>query len=204
MARFTILITILFSLANASLFDFYYFNKAKKAYKAKDYKEAQKYIYKVDADNDYINYDIANINYKTKDYAEAIKYYKRAYGKRVNEADRLFNLANSYLMFGEFDNAILTYQKALSFSNDPDIISNLKLAKLLKEKAKKESAKKNKKDKEGKKKLNKNKIGKKIEKKHKSKLSKELKKMLKASLKDKKLPVLMYKINSSKNKNNPW
>jgi len=204
MSRIIILFSMFFSLANASLFDFYYFNKAKKAYEEKNYKKAQKYIYKIDADNDYINYDIANISYKVKDYAQAIKYYKRAYGKRVNEADRLFNLGNSYLMFGEFDNAILTYQKALNFSNDEDILKNLKLAKLLKTKAKKESAKKNKKDKEGKKKLNKNKIGKKIHKKHKSKLSKELQKMLKANLRDKKLPVLMYQINSGKTKNNPW
>jgi len=198
-----ILILISLSSLNASLFDFYYFSKAKEAYENKDYILAQKYIYKVDADNDYINYDIANINYKANDYSEAIKYYKRAYGKRVNEADRLFNLANSYLKMGEFDNAITVYKKALVLRRDEDTIYNLKLAKILKEKAKNISAK-NKKDKEGKQKVNKNKVGKKMNKKHKSKLSKEMQKILKESLKDKKLPVLMYKINSGEIKNNPW
>ncbi len=205
MGKVIILFTLFLSFIDASLFDFYYFNKAKKAYRDKDYKKAQQYIYKVDTDNDYINYDIANISYKAKDYAQAIKHYKRAYGKRVNEANRLFNLGNSYLMMGDFDNAIATYKKALEFRNDNDTLKNIKLAIKLKNKAKKESSKKNKKDKEGKQKLNKNKIGKKkLKKREKSKLSKELQKMIKQSLKEKKIPVLMYEIQSGKKKKNPW
>ena len=191
--------TLLFcGVANASLFNFYYLKKAQEAYRDKNFKKALDYLKYFDEDMDYLNYDIANIYYKQKDYSNAVKYYKRAYGNNVKESDRLFNLGNSYLKLKQFDNAIICYKKALEFTNDSDIINNLQLAQILKQKSKttpKSSTLK------GKTNLKEHKVGKKITK-HKNKLSQELKKMLEKNLRNKKMPVLMYKIKSGKNNPN--
>ncbi len=199
-----ILFSVIFfcSIANASLLNFYYLKKAQDAYRAKNFKQALKYLKYFDEDLDYLNYDLANIYYKLKDYSSAVKYYKRAYGSNVKESDRLFNLGNSYLKLKQFDNAILCYKKALEFTNDSDIINNLQLAQILKQKSKdiaKTSTIK------GKTNPKEHKIGKKIEKRKKSKLSQELKKMLEKNLKNKKVPVIMYKIKDSNNiQLKPW
>ena len=208
------------------LFDFYYIKKAKEYYQNGEYKKSIKMLNSLD-DSFEKNYNIAQNYYKMGRYKEALLHYKRAFGEGVDEHNRLHNIGNCYFKLKEYDNAILAYEYALKLKEDKDTKYNLLLAKLAKKKQNENKDNKKKKEQDGKGKKKKDKKSKKdknIDKKskqrkltkkeleelkklqQKQKLQKRLKSMLNKSLQDKKIPILMYKINKNSPKSNlkPW
>jgi len=233
MNKIIILIFMLISFSFASLLDFKKLPNIYSLYNSGNYKDSLLELKSLNRDTPRVNYDIANILYKQGKFKKAINYYKRSFGKGVNEASRIYNLANCYFKLKEWDSAIFSYKIALKLKDDADAKYNLALAYKMKNAPKKESKKSNKKEKkkqgEGKKdknqkgkkgktskkstqkdrKLTKEELKKLQELERKEKFKKELKKMLNRSLKDKKAPVLMYRIDSgAKNKRaqelKPW
>jgi Ca-activated chloride channel family protein len=209
----------------ASIVDFNKISKATLLYNSGNYKESYSSFKELKSDTPEVNYNIANTLYKQGKYKAAIKYYKRAFGASVDEANRIYNIGNCYFLLKEYDNAIFAYKMALKLKDDEDTKANLALAYKIKNRPKKQSKKDKQKKKEGKgakDKQNKGKKGKSSKKstnkdkkltkeelkmlkelEKKTKFKKELKKMLNRSLKDKKAPVLMYRIDSGNTKAKP-
>jgi tetratricopeptide (TPR) repeat protein len=229
MYRVLSIIVVLSLFCNASLFDFKKLWSFQNYYNNKEYKKALDVLDEYSKDTPIINYNRANTLYKLKEYKEAIKYYKKAHSKDVDELNRLFNIANCYFKLDELDNAIYVYKLILKFKDDKATKNNLELALKRKLKELKEAKeKKNKKEKKSKKNSNKRdnknkKEKKKVNKKRKltkkellklkklqekEKFKREIKKILNRSLKDKKVPVLMYKIkgvnSNTSNRLKPW
>jgi len=226
MIKNIVILALFINFVNANLFDFLTINKAKSLYKKGDYNSSIKELQKLNQDNPIYNYDLANSYYKANRYKEALIYYKRAFGDGVDEANRLFNLGNSYFKLKDYDKAIFAYKMALKIKDSQDTRANLLLAQKMKEIKRKESqkqkdkkSKKPKKEKLGKKKSDK-KSGKKKSKKlskeeikklqelaKKERLNKKMRNMIKQSYKNRKVPVLMYRV-KGKDKNtmpnNPW
>ncbi len=214
MFKIVYLVTFLVIFGFSSLLDFQKINNATNLYKQGYYKEALRELKSLNKDTPVINYDIANTLYKLGRYKEALSYYKKALGDGVDEANRIYNIGNCYFKLKEWDKAIFAYEISLKIKDNQDTKYNLDLAYKMKYKPKEE--KKKKKSKEGKGKKDKNKDGKKDKSKDKTtnkdkkltkeelkklkemkkrtKLQKRLKKMLNRALKDKEVPVLMYKI----------
>jgi len=215
--RFFTLILML-SFLRADLFDFEKLKKAEELYDAKDYNASAQILVNMHKDTPVYNYNIASNYYKTKRYRDALKYYKRAFGDGVDELARLYNIGNCYFKLNELDNAIIAYKTALKVREDEDVLYNLKQAinakkvKKTKPKEQKKKHKKKKKEKQGKSKKKRKKLSKKELKKlkelqKKRELNKKLKKMIKRSFKDRKVPVLMYRIKEGNSKTapkNPW
>ncbi len=217
---FLILITSL-TLLSASLIDFKYINDYLDNYENKHYQEALNNLKALNKDTPEINYNIANIYYKMGKYKEAIKYYKRAVGKGVDEADRVYNLANCYFKQNQLDNAIFAYKIVLLHKDDKDARYNLfitkekkfrkeieaKEKKKRKTKKRKDGKSKNKDKKKIKKKLTKEELKKLEELKKKMAFKKRIKNMLNDTLKNKKIPILLYKIKDGAKQNidlKPW
>jgi len=229
MGRYILFLAFFISTISASLFDFNKISNYKELYNSGNYKEALRELKSLKKDTPEINYNIANILYRLEKYKDSLRYYKRAYGGGVDEADRIYNIGNCYFKLKEWDKAIFSYNIALKIRDDKDIVDNLKLAYKMKYKPKK-SKKGKKKRKPGKGKKDKNQDNKKSSSKKSTKKSrklskeelkklkelekkrafrKDLKKMLNSALKDKKAPVLMYKVEGVKsgkdsNSNKPW
>ena len=218
LSRFLILTLMLFSILKAGLFDFEKLQKAEELYRAKDYNASAEILINLHKDTPVYNYNIASSYYKAKSYHKALKYYKRAFGDGVDELARLYNIGNCYFKLNKLDSAITAYKIALKVRQDEDVLYNLKQAinakKVKKTKPKEQQKKKHKKKKEkqGKSKKKRKKLSKKELKKlkelqKKRELNKKLKKMIKRSFKDRKVPVLMYRIKEGSNTEapkNPW
>ncbi len=221
--RIFILIIVQSIFSYASLLDFRYISNYLDSYNSKNYQESLKYLKLLNKDNAVINYNMANIYYKMNSFKKAIKYYKRAVGKGVDEANRVYGIANSYFKLKEYDHAIYAYKIALEHRDIKDARYNIFLAKKMKfrEKIKKEKKKIDKKSKKKdgqsknkdknklkkKKKLTKEEIKKLNELKRKMKFKDELKKKLKNTFKSRKIPVLLYKIETKekpKEDMRPW
>jgi len=100
-------------------------NKATKAYKQQNYKEAKKYFQKVTPNNQQ-RYNLANTLYKLKNYKEAIKEYSKIVTKDQNfEANKLYNIANSYVKLNNLQMAKKFYEKSLKIRYDKDTKENL-------------------------------------------------------------------------------
>ena len=100
-------------------------NKATKAYKQQNYKEAKKYFQKVTPNNQQ-RYNLANTLYKLKKYKEAIKEYSKIVTKDQNfEANKLYNIANSYVKLNNLQMAKEFYEKSLKIRYDKDTKENL-------------------------------------------------------------------------------
>lgn len=206
--------------ANASLFDFMSEAAIKSSYSSGDYNKTLKLLQTLD-DTATVHYDLGNILYKLGRYSEAVREYKRAFGDGVDEHNRVHNLGNCYLRLGEYDSAIAAFTVALKLKDDADTRYNLAVAKREKSKPKKPKRKKKKshqKHKSGntdKKKSSSNKKNKpqKLTKKElkqleamqkRAQLKKELQKMMKKSFKERKIPVILYKLDTkSKRATNP-
>ena len=113
---------------NGGLFDFYTHKQINRAYKEKRYKDAIEYLKKLPA-SAVRNFDLGVSYYKNKEYKKALRYFKRAYGKGVDEFERLYNIGNSYFKLKEYKKAIKAYEMALGIKRDKDAIFNLYLAK---------------------------------------------------------------------------
>jgi len=222
-----ILTLLLFiNFANANLFDFITISKAKELYKRGDFNNSIKEFQKLKQDNPVYNYNLANSYYKASRYKKAVTYYKRAFGNGVDETNRLFNLGNSYFNLKDYEKAIFAYKMAQKIKDSKETRANLLLALKMREtkekKSQKEKDKKSKKlkkkkqdkkrskknsEKKNSKKLN-NKEIKKVQKLTKKNiLNKKMRNMIKKSYKNRKIPILMYKIKvKDKNNmtNNPW
>ena len=218
MKRVVIFFIIASSFLSAGLFDFLDNNKINSSYKDGDYAQTISLLYQKD-DSEIVNYNLANSYYKLKNYKKALKYYKRAMGRGVDEHNRLYNIGNCYFRLQEYKKAAYAYKKALEIRKDKDTINNLKLVinklkhhklekKLKKEKdqkkKQKEKQKKNSKRKSNK--LTKSELEKLKKQLEKEKLRNELKKELKSSFKNKKVPIIMYKIKDKSDNSiiNPW
>ncbi len=217
MIKTVLVFLLLLAFANGGLFDFIEISKIKSSYQNGDYNTTVKLLEIYKNQGPVQNYDYANALYKTGNYKEAVKYYRRSFGKGVNEPNRLYNLGNAYFKAKEYKNAVFSYLFSLKLNPDnEDAKHNLKLAKMLlrekpESKQKKKKQKKKEKEKKGKKKskkkLAKKKSKKTQKKKKKNLLKNRLKKMIKKSFKDKKVPVLMYRIESKSPApapKNPW
>ncbi len=198
MIKKIVLLLFLSFFLDAGLFDFYYIHQFKQAYQNKEYKKALKALNHLN-DLPEINFNKANVYYKMGDYYHAIKFYKRAYGKGVKEYQRLFNLGNAYFKAKKIKKAIIAYKASLRIKKTPNALNNLKLAFLFQEnrqnyknktKHKKNTHEKDKKPQED----IKNK--KELKKADKKMLQEALKKALKGTLTFKKIPVILYKIES--------
>lgn len=215
-----IFITVLFnSFLFASLFDFLDNSKINESYKNKEYADTIARLYKKEQ-SAIVNYDLANCYYKLKSYDKALKFYKRALGEGVDEYNRLYNLGNTYYKLKEYKKAAIAYKEALKIKKDKDLIYNLKL--VINKLKHKETEDKLKKEKKAKDKVKKEKLKKKSKQKsrkltrkelqmlkkqlQKQKLKKELKEELKSSFKEKKVPIIMYKIENTTTNSikNPW
>ncbi len=213
-------IKILFSVVLfGSLFDFSYISSSEDNFRDKKFKEALSDLKSLNSESPEINYNMANNLYMLSRYEEALKYYKRSVGEAVDEGDRVYNIGNCYYNLKEYDNAIFAYKISLKHKDSRDTRYNLFIAKesKFKEQLDKERKKDKKKEKSkdgNSKKRDKKKLNKKrkltkedIKKMEEAKRKLKLKSMLKENLKSKKVPVLLYKIDtkeSNKIKHNPW
>ncbi len=143
--RYLIVLISISNLLSASMFDFYYLDRAKKAYDDGNYTLAQKNYAKVDSDN--AKFNEADSLYRQKRYKEAIELYSSIKEKKLEEK-KLHNIGNCYAKMDKVDEAIKSYEDALKLGEDNDTKYNLELLK----KKKKEQKKKDKdKDKDKKK-----------------------------------------------------
>ena len=71
----------------------------------------------------------ANAYYTTEEYQKAIASYEQILQKGMESAKLYLNLGNAYYKIGDFNNAILYYERAkLLAPQDPDIEFNLQMA----------------------------------------------------------------------------
>ena len=71
--------------------------------------------------------NIGSINFYKQNYEKAVEYFEKAVLIDGNVFLIYFNLANSYAELGNFDSALINYQKALNLeNNNPDIYDHIK------------------------------------------------------------------------------
>lgn len=115
--------------AQAGILDFKDIEKAKEAYKKKNYDATIAHLnsLKDSIKDPALEYDIANAYYKKGKYQEALKHYEKAKG--VDEADRLYNTGNAYANSGDIESAIDAYEQSLKIRDDEDARKNLEILK---------------------------------------------------------------------------
>ncbi len=115
--------------AQAGIFDFKDIDKAKEAYKRKNYDATIAHLnsLKDSIKDPALEYDLGNAYYKKGKYEEALKHYKKAKG--VDEANRLYNTGNAYANSGDIESAIDAYEQSLKIRDDADTRKNLEILK---------------------------------------------------------------------------
>jgi Ca-activated chloride channel family protein len=111
--------------SEAFILDFYYIDKANKAYKSKKYNEASINFKKVSPSiNNYLN--IASSYYKAKKYSKAMKYYSQIKSKDKRVKQTLFyNMGNCALKLKKYERAKTYYKNSLALGFDNDAYENL-------------------------------------------------------------------------------
>ncbi len=136
-------------------FDFETIEKANKAYKNSNFKEASENFDKV-LNTPEARYNYANSLYKEKKYKEALMQYKNVTTSNKNlEYKKLHNMGNSYVKLNDLENAKKMYENALKIKADKETRENLKKVQDILDKVKKQQnknkEKQNNKDKQDKK-----------------------------------------------------
>ncbi len=131
MRLWTLLLLGVFGLnfAQAGIFDFKDVDKAKEAYKKKNYDATIAHLnsLKDSIKDPALEYDLGNAYYKKGKYKEALKHYEKAKG--VDEANRLYNTGNAYANSGDIKSAIDAYEQSLKIRDDADTRKNLEILK---------------------------------------------------------------------------
>ncbi len=135
----------------AKVFDFFEIDKASKAYKEAQYKEAETYYKEVIKSNKSAQsiYDLANAQYQQGKYKEALKSYHNVTATTDSlKYKKAFNSGNAHMQLKAYEKAIQAYEMAKQIRSDEDVEHNLALAKKkLKQMQKKEQKKDKKKNK---------------------------------------------------------
>ena len=129
----------------AGVFDFQTIDKAHKAYQKENYKEAiESYKEVVKSKKSAQSfYDLANALYKDKKYEQALSTYNKVISKDPNlEYKKLFNSGNSNFQLKKYEEALKAYERAGKINMEADLEQNIKLAKKMIEKKRKEKDKK--------------------------------------------------------------
>ncbi len=79
------------------------------------------------------NFNEGNKYYNLKDYKKAIKYYQKCVDSKFNEACCYYNIGVCLIKLKDFDSAILTLNKAISFQIESKYIFNLAYCYAMKE-----------------------------------------------------------------------
>ncbi|MEO1954196.1 MAG: VWA domain-containing protein [Campylobacterales bacterium] len=136
----------------AGVLDFLELDKAKEAYRAKEFKKSsslyENYARKTDNAQSYFN--AGNAFYKNKEYQKAIDSYKKAtFSSRDMISKKYANMGNAYAKSGtqkDLQEAVKSYEKSLKLQEDKDVRDNLEaVKKFLKKQQKKKQNKQNKK-----------------------------------------------------------
>jgi Ca-activated chloride channel family protein len=116
----------------ADIFDFQTIDKADKAYKKQNYKEAiteyEKLTKSKSSAQSY--YDLANALYKDKKYKQALATYNKVDAKDKNlEYKKHFNSGNSHFQMKKYEEALKSYERAKSIKSEDDLENNIELTK---------------------------------------------------------------------------
>jgi Ca-activated chloride channel family protein len=127
---------------NASLFDWFYLDRANENMKNSQYLEAIK-NYKELEESDEVNFNIGNALYLSGDYNNSIERFKKVSGDLKQNA--LYNIGNAEVQLGNLEKAKRSYEKALSYGEKPNIRENLEWVKRQLEKKREEEQNRDKK-----------------------------------------------------------
>ena len=114
-----------YSSSEASLFDFHYKKEAKKAYKSKEYKKAQR-LFKKLTPSQYSYMSIANSYYKNAEYRNSLRYYSQIKSTNPHVKSIIFyNMANAAFMLKKYQRAENFYKQSLSLEYSTQAYDNL-------------------------------------------------------------------------------
>lgn len=113
--------------AKASLFDFYYIDKAKQDFKDKRYLQSAQGYYRISPSvESYYNEAVAY--YKAKDYRVAVDIFSKIKTKNPKLKQKIYyNMGNCAVMYGKYDRAKIYYKQALNIGFDKESYENLQL-----------------------------------------------------------------------------
>lgn len=115
-------------------------NKANKLYKKENYEEAYELYKKASIlypDKEEIKFNLSDCAYKLKRYREAADGFARLSSQKDKglREKSLYNLGNTFMEVGQFEDAINAYKQALLLKpNDTRAKRNLEIAKLMQKK----------------------------------------------------------------------
>lgn len=142
--------------AKAGVLDFNELQKAKEAYKNKEFKKSAS-IYKDFAiDSEEAVYNLANSLYKDKEYERAIKVYDEIKNTQLR-AKALYNKANAQVQLGKYEEALKSYEESLKIKEDKEALDNYEALKKFLQKKKEQEKKEQEKDSQNKDKSDKDK-----------------------------------------------
>lgn len=125
----------------ASLLDGLNRYKANTAMSSQELDKTKEYLQSIENKDDEVYYNLGNIAYKQEKYQDAIKHYMKVNSKDL-EYKKLHNLGNSYVKLKNIDEAIKSYEEALTIQEDVDTKFNLELLKKEQQKDKQEQEEK--------------------------------------------------------------
>lgn len=125
----------------ASLLDGFNRYKANTAMSSQELDKTKEYLQSIENKDDEVYYNLGNIAYKQAKYQDAIKHYMKVNSKDL-EYKKLHNLGNSYVKLKNIDEAIKSYEEALTIQEDVDTKFNLELLKKEQQKDKQEQEEK--------------------------------------------------------------
>jgi len=109
----------------ASIFDFYYIQKANNMYKEKNYKKAIFYFKKIKPSKE-LYFNLSNAYYCNKQYKLAMEYYSLIRTKKKTLKQNIYyNMGNCATKLKRYTIAKQYYQKALAFGFDQKSYNNL-------------------------------------------------------------------------------
>ena len=133
--KFFVILSLFFSLSNASFLDIYYLTKAHKSYEKKDYNATLFELKEIENLSLQSEMIFAATYYQQGAYKKAIERYQSIHSNSAKIKQHLYyNIANAYVKLSKYDHAKEYYAKVLQLGSDADTTYNLKLIALLNKK----------------------------------------------------------------------
>jgi len=126
--KFLLILPFISHNIDANMLDWLHIQRANEAYKKGDFKQSAKELELIDHKTMQSQIDLANSYYHAHKYKKAKSIYQNLKTNDLKQKQRiLFMLGNTQAKLKEFDEAKISYIKALALKEDKKIVHNLKL-----------------------------------------------------------------------------